>query len=71
MGVIGQTDNNLSDHGSLLVRRAVLRDDWISEAIFDLAADGQTEWTLKDWDTLVAELEASTLSIADWLVLYT
>jgi len=61
----------LEDHGSLLVRRVVDRNDELSEAIFDLAADGQTEWTLEDWDTLVAELTGSNLTVDDWLILYT
>ena len=62
---------DLADHSSLLLRRAIARDDDVTEAIFDLAADGQTEWTLEDWDTLVAGLEASTLTVGEWLILYT
>ncbi len=69
--MIGQPDGNLSDHGSLLVRRAVLRDDWIADRIFDLAAADRQHWTPQEWATLLAELRASTLTIADWLVLYT
>ena len=67
----GSPANDLSAYGSLLVRRAVLRDDWISDTILDLAAEGRTEWTSKDWDTLLAELKTSTLTVADWLILYT
>ena len=69
--MIGQPTNRLEDHGHLLVRRAVLRDDWISDALLDLAADGQTDWTPKQWDTLLTELQSSTLNIRDWIVLYT
>ena len=62
---------DLKDHGSLLVRRAVLRDDWIADAILDLAAGDQTEWTLEQWDTLFTDLKKSDLTVEAWLMLYT
>jgi hypothetical protein len=35
----------LRDHGRLLVRRAVKREDWITDALLDLAAGDQQQWT--------------------------
>jgi hypothetical protein len=69
--MIGQPRGDLTDHGHLLVRRAVLRDDWISEEILELAANGQREWTVAEWSDLLAELKASKMRLRDWLVLYT
>lgn len=69
--MIGQPDQQLADHGRLLVRRAILRDDWISDAIFELAANGQREWTLTEWKKLESELKTSKMRIRDFLVLYT
>ena len=75
--MIGSPDNRLEDHGSLLMRRAVLRDDWIGEELLNLAAaaympkNGANAWTLKEWDTLLAEVQSSTLTVNEWLTLYT
>jgi hypothetical protein len=68
--MIGSPEPDLADHGNLLVRRAILRDDWVSDRIFDLAAGDQTEWTLEEWATLEMELAQCNLKIKDWLVLY-
>lgn len=68
--MIGQPANDLTAYGSLLVRRAVLRDDWIAEAIFDLASADRTDWTPQQWDTLLKELTESSLTIEQWLTLY-
>ena len=69
--MIGVAEHDLADYGHLLVRRAVLRDDWVAEAILELAANGQTEWTIIEWCELLAELKASKMRLRDWLVLYT
>lgn len=69
--MIGVPANDLADYGHLLVRRAIQRDDWVTEAIFDLAADGQTEWTLVEWDAVVAKIESSDLTVAEWSIYYT
>jgi hypothetical protein len=69
--MIGCPDQQLSDYGHLLVRRAINRDDWISEEILELAANGQREWTVAEWGALLAELKASKMRLRDWLVLYT
>ena len=68
---MGEQANDLAEYGHLLVRRAILRDDWVTEAIFDLAANGRTEWTLVEWDAVVAKIEESTLTVAEWSVYYT
>ncbi|MEE8482812.1 MAG: hypothetical protein V3S12_05615, partial [Acidiferrobacterales bacterium] len=51
--MIGCPDNDITAHGSLLIRRAVLRDDWISDTLLDLAAAGRIKWTLAEWETLL------------------
>lgn len=69
--MIGQPQNDLADYGSLLVRRAVLRDDWISDELWELAANGQREWDYRDWLAVESELKMSKMRIRDFLVLYT
>lgn len=72
--MIGQHDTTtaerLKEHARLLVRRAINRDDWIADALLDLAAGDQTEWTVQEWDALLTELEASDMTIDDFLTLY-
>lgn len=67
---IGRPANDLSAHGNLLVRRAVLRDDWIADALLDIAAADQTEWTLEEWQALLTELESSDMTISEFLDFY-
>mgnify|MGYP005834802161 CR=1 FL=1 len=62
--------HDLSDHGRLLVRRAVHRDDWISEALFDMAAADQREWTPGQWDALLTELDRSDMTISEFIDFY-
>ena len=69
-GVIGAVSNDLDNHGALLVRRAVTRDDWISEALFDMAAGDQSEWTPRQWDALLAELARSDMTISEFIDFY-
>ena len=59
--------DRLREHGRLLVRRAVKRDDWIADALLDLAAGDQTQWTPQQWDALLTELAASDMTIDEWL----
>ena len=58
------------DHGALLVRRAVTRNDWIADALLDLAAGDQTEWTPSQWDTLLTEMFGNDMTISEWLDFY-
>ena len=60
----------LADHGRLLVRRAIDRDDWIAEAIFDIAANGKREWTPSEWEALLTEISGDDMTIADFITLY-
>lgn len=62
---------DLREHGRLLVRRAVQRDDAIAEALLDLAAGDQREWTPQQWDALLTELDASDMTIDEWLDFHT
>jgi hypothetical protein len=62
----------LADHGHLLVRRAMQRDDWITKALIDLAAADQKEWTFEEWHALLAELDnAGDMTISEFLDFYT
>ena len=65
-GEIAPADR-LREHGRLLVRRAVLRDDWIGETLLDLAAGDQTEWTPQQWDALLRDIGESDMTIDEWL----
>ena len=53
--------------GRLLVRRAVDRNDWISDAIFDIAAGSKLNWTPQEWKALDHDLHACRLRLNDWL----
>ena len=55
------------DAGRLLVSRAIDRDDWISQAVLDIAAGSKIDWTPADWQILVRDLKAGRLNISDWL----
>ena len=62
--------NDIADYGHLLVRRAIHREDWVADEIFDRAAEGRTEWTPSEWAALLKELGQCDQTISDWLVLY-
>lgn len=64
--MIGKSQD-LADFGHLLIRRAILRDDWVAEAIFNIAAEGQTKWDTRQWDALLAGLESSQQTVNEWL----
>ena len=65
--MIGQPERDLAEFGHLLISRAILRDDWVAEAIFNLAAEGQTKWDTRQWDTLLSSLENSQQTVAEWV----
>ena len=71
--MIGLPDpsQDLKNYGQLLIRRAVLREDWIAAAICDIRAAEKKQWDLQEWDTALRELKASTLTVNEWLTLYT
>lgn len=71
MIVADSAAHDLSDHGRLLVRRAVKRDDWIAEALLDIAAGDQIAWTPEQWDTLLAEISGNNMCIDEYLDFYT
>lgn len=68
--MIGAVTDELANHGRLLVKRAVNRDDWISEALFDMAAGDQIEWTPQQWDALLTELARSDMTISEFIDFY-
>jgi len=53
--------------GHILVRRAIQRDDWVADAIFDIAAGDKKEWTVIEWTALLCDLEKCKLKVSDWL----
>jgi len=53
--------------GGLLVRRAMLREDWIAQSLFDIAAGDKQVWTPQEWHALIADLKTCRLRINDWL----
>ena len=57
----------LEESGQLLVGRAIERDDAISDAVLELMAGTQVEWTLDDWENLRAEGLANRNQIRVWL----
>ena len=57
----------LREHGRLLVRRAVQREDWIAQTLLDLAAGDQTEWTPQEWFDLLMEMDSSDMTISEFL----
>jgi len=59
----------LRDHGHRLVRCVLKRDDDLTEALLDLAAGKQANWTPAQWDALLTELGKSDEIVEDWLVL--
>ena len=63
-------NHDLSSYGHLLVRRAIERDDWVSESIFNLAAGDQAHWTPEEWAPILTDLETCDDKLADWLPFY-
>lgn len=64
-------DQLRDEAGHLLVRRAVDRSDWISDAVLDIAAGDRKHWTPQDWRTLLKDLRRSPGTLAEWLDLNT
>lgn len=68
--MIGRNENRIEDHGRIKVRRALERDDWLTDAILDLAANGQRDWTPAEWFDLLMDLETSDMTISEFLDFY-
>ena len=60
-------DRLLDEVGNVLVRRVIERDDWATEAVFDIAAGDKTEWTPIEWAAVISDLERCKLKVKDWL----
>ncbi len=68
----GEIVERLRDEvGHLLVRRVVDRDDWVSDAVLDIAAGNRKSWTYSDWHMLLVDLRRTPGKLADWLDLNT
>lgn len=67
-----ETIDRLRDEaGHLLTRRAAQRDDWIGDAILDIAAGDKLAWTPEDWRALLADIDRVPGKLTDWLDLNT
>lgn len=53
-----------------LVRRVAAEDSEASAALFHLAARDRKSWTAAHWNELLAELDASDLTVGAWLEQY-
>lgn len=51
------------------VCKAVESDSELSDAVFEIRSRGQKSWTKREWDAMLAELDACRLPIADWVEL--
>ena len=70
-GELAPVDRLRDEAGRLLISRAIDRDDWISQAVLDIAAGSRRDWTPANWRALVRDLKACQLRISDWLDLNT
>ena len=57
----------LNDHGGLLVRRVVERNDEVTDALFEVAIDGRKNWTHREADGLQNSLKRCDMTVRDWL----
>ena len=59
----------LSDHGGLLVRRVAQREDSdeVTQALFEVATRGKTEWTHDDAKRLADSLLNCDMTVSKWL----
>jgi hypothetical protein len=62
-------DRILGEHGHLLVRRVAGRGDAdpVANALYEMAADGRTEWTQPRWSAELRKLDTSDLTLSQWL----
>ena len=63
--MIGQRAFDIHDHGRKLVRRAVVLDGDLCNAIMDLAMGSQSAWSLLEANALNDELDACELTVAE------
>lgn len=61
--------HTLQQHGRIKVCRAAEGKcpEGVDDALFEVAADGRTEWTHEEWLQVLADLDATQLTIAAWL----
>lgn len=57
----------IDEVGNILVSRVIERNDWISETIFDIAAGDKKQWTLSEWNAVLADLQCCKLKVSQWL----
>ncbi len=65
--MIGQRAFDIHAHGRKLVRRAVVLDGELCDAIMDLAMAHKAAWSLQEAEALNAQLDRSKLTVKDWL----
>ena len=65
--MIGQPKFDIQDHGRKLVRRAVVLDDELCDAIMDAAMAHKHAWSLQEANALNDKLDACEMTVAEWL----
>lgn len=54
-------------HGRRLVRRAVATESELADAIFDIEAGSDADFSIEAWQTVLDRLDACQLTVAEWL----
>ncbi len=65
--MIGQPQFNIHSHGRKLVRRAILIEGDLCDAVMDAAMGSKCEWSPNEIAALNDELENCKLNISQWL----
>lgn len=65
--MIGQPRFDIHAHRRKLVRRAILIEGDLQDALMDIAMGAKLEWSTEEITALNDELENCSLSIEDWL----
>ena len=65
--MIGRPKFDIHEHGRKLVRRAVVLDDELCDAIMDAAMGSQRAWEPSAINALNDNLDACDLTVSEWL----
>lgn len=59
----------LENVGRRKVRSVAAEHSAASDALFKQAARGKVQWTVPEWNLVLAALDSCDLSVSDWLML--
>ncbi len=65
--MIGQPGFDIHTHGHRMVRRAVVLDGELCDAIMEVAMGSQRAWCLQEIKALNDQLENCEMSVSEWL----